>query len=142
MNIGALAKAADCRVVTVRYYEKEGLLAKALRGANGYREYSADDLERLRFVRHCRDHGVALADIKILLKLRQAPEGDCAPVDRLVDSLISKLEAQIKSIKLLRQHLVTLKGRCHGGSIADCAILKGLTERTGCPCGERSAGEK
>ncbi|MDR0621885.1 MAG: MerR family transcriptional regulator [Deltaproteobacteria bacterium] len=133
-KIGKLAELAECQPVTVRYYEKEGLLAKPSRGENGYREYGNDDLERLRFIRHCRDHGIALADVKILLKLRNAPEGDCGPVDDMVTRLIDQLDEQLKSIKKLKKNLVTLKGRCHGGSIADCAILKSLSDRDNCAC--------
>ncbi|NIP23547.1 MAG: MerR family DNA-binding transcriptional regulator [Phycisphaerae bacterium] len=36
MKIGALAKAVDCHVETVRYYEKQGLLPPAKKSANGY----------------------------------------------------------------------------------------------------------
>ncbi|MDR3203477.1 MAG: MerR family transcriptional regulator [Deltaproteobacteria bacterium] len=134
MKIGTLAKAADSKVVTIRYYEKLGLLEAPPRSLSGQREYSAEDLERLKFIRHCRYHGFSLAEVKILIKLRKAPEGNCAPVDNLIDSLIAKLETQIDSVNRLRQNLITLKGCCHGGSIADCAILKGLSQRDSCPC--------
>jgi DNA-binding transcriptional MerR regulator len=133
-KIGRLAELAECQPVTIRYYEKEGLLGKPARGDNGYRWYGPDDLERLRFIRHCRDHGITLADVKMLLKLREAPEGDCEPVDALIDEIILKLEEQLKSIRKLKKNLVTLKGRCRGGSIAECAILKGLSDRGHCPC--------
>ncbi|MDR1110512.1 MAG: MerR family transcriptional regulator [Deltaproteobacteria bacterium] len=134
-KIGQLAEMTDCQPVTIRYYEKEGLLAKPSRSGNGYRSYGPDDLERLRFVRHCRDHGITLSDVKILLRLREAPEGDCQPVDQMVNRLIGQLDEQLKSIKHLKKNLETLKGRCHGGSIADCAILKGLSDRSSCSCG-------
>ncbi|MDR2368229.1 MAG: MerR family transcriptional regulator [Deltaproteobacteria bacterium] len=133
-KIGKLAELADCQPVTVRYYEKEGLLDKPIRGENGYREYGTDDLERLRFIRHCRDHGIALTDVKLLLKLRKAPEGDCGPVDDMVNRLIGQLDDQLRSIKKLKKNLETLRGRCHGGSIAECAILKSLSDRGHCSC--------
>ncbi|MDR3134522.1 MAG: MerR family transcriptional regulator [Deltaproteobacteria bacterium] len=133
-KIGKLAELADCQPVTIRYYEKEGLLEKPSRGENGYREYGQEDLERLTFIRHCRDHGIALADIKILLGLRKAPDGDCGPVDQMVNRLIAQLDEKLKSIKKLKKNLETLRGRCHGGSIANCAILKGLSDRDNCAC--------
>ncbi|MDR0356594.1 MAG: MerR family transcriptional regulator [Deltaproteobacteria bacterium] len=141
-KIGKLAELAECQPVTVRYYEKEGLLEKPARGANGYRSYAAEDLERLQFIRHCRDHGIALSDIKILLKLRQAPEVDCRPVDHLINGLILQLDERLKSIRKLKKNLETLRGRCHGGSVADCAILKGLSDRSFCTCCDDEAEKK
>jgi DNA-binding transcriptional MerR regulator len=133
-KIGKLAEMADCQPVTIRFYEKEGLLDKPSRGENGYRHYNSEDLERLKFIRHCRDHGIALSDIKILLTLKKAPEGDCQPVDQMINRLINQLDEQLKSIKKLKENLETLKGSCQGGSIAECAILKSLSERELCGC--------
>ncbi|MBQ4326363.1 MAG: MerR family DNA-binding transcriptional regulator, partial [Mailhella sp.] len=47
MKIGDLAKATGTQVVTIRYYEKEGLLRQPERTGSGYRLYSEDDVERL-----------------------------------------------------------------------------------------------
>ncbi|MDR2442261.1 MAG: MerR family transcriptional regulator, partial [Deltaproteobacteria bacterium] len=127
-KIGQLAQLTDCQVVTVRFYEKEGLLEKPTRGENGYRLYGPEDIERLKFIRHCRDHGIALSDIKVLLKLRQAPEGNCQPVDDMIEGLIGRLEDQLRSLRRLRKNLLALKGHCHGGTIASCSILKKLSD--------------
>ncbi|MDR1656972.1 MAG: MerR family transcriptional regulator [Deltaproteobacteria bacterium] len=135
-KIGRLAELADCQVVTVRFYEKEGLLEKPTRGDNGYRLYGPADLERLKFIRHCRDHGIALSDIKELLKLRQTPGENCQPVDTIVSVLIGRLEEQLKSIERLRENLVNLKGQCRSGTIADCSILQKLSDPDNCSCGE------
>jgi DNA-binding transcriptional MerR regulator len=136
-KIGRLAELADCQPVTIRYYEREGLLDKPTRGDNGYRVYGRADLERLRFIRHCRDHGIPLSDVKELLKLRKEPELCCQPVDAMLDSIIDKLEDQIRSIRRLRRNLVTLKSRCHGGTtIGECAIMKTLSNRDSCSCDE------
>lgn len=54
MKIGELALAAQCTVETVRYYEKEGLLAEPARTSANYRSYGAAHVERLRFIRNCR----------------------------------------------------------------------------------------
>jgi DNA-binding transcriptional MerR regulator len=141
-KIGKLAELAHCQPVTIRYYEKEGLLERPRRSENGYREFSQEDLERLKFIRHCRDHGISLADVKVLIKLQKAPEGDCAPVGRMVSGLINQLDEQIKSIKRLKKNLVDLKGLCHGGNIANCAILKSLSDRDKCGCGCLPVEEK
>ena len=63
MKIGELAKKTGCQVVTIRYYEKEGLLPEPERSEGNYRLYSEADIERLRFIRHCRHHDMKLAEI-------------------------------------------------------------------------------
>lgn len=135
VKIGELAKQADCQVVTIRYYEKEGLLAEPVRTEGGYRLYSEADVERLKFIRHCRDHGMSLADIKLLLGLREAPDRDCSAVGTLVDKHIEDVDQQIHSLMKLKDQLVHLRGKCpHSGAIASCGILKGLDDRSECGC--------
>ena len=46
MRIGEVAKISRCPAVTIRYYEKIGLLPNAKRTAANYRIYDQNDLER------------------------------------------------------------------------------------------------
>ena len=73
VQIGELAKRSDCKVVTIRYYEKEGLLPEPLRSSGNYRLYDEGHLERLQFIRHCRSLDMSLEEIKTILGLRAAP---------------------------------------------------------------------
>lgn len=135
VKIGELAEKTDCRVVTIRYYEKAGLLAEPTRSRGGYRLYTEKDVERLKFIRHCRFHGIALEEIKALLKLRETPDRDCSEVNELVDRQISQVDEQIASLKRLKAQLVRLRKKCpYGGSVSACGILKGLTDREICGC--------
>ena len=54
MQIKDLSRATGVDVETIRYYEKQGLLPEPARRDNGYRDYAAQHLERLSFIRHCR----------------------------------------------------------------------------------------
>ena len=58
-TIGDLAKATEAKVVTIRYYERIGLLPEPERTAGNYRSYSASHLGRLSFIRRARDLGFA-----------------------------------------------------------------------------------
>lgn len=71
MRIGQLAKAAGVHPQTLRFYEREGLLPKALRTQSGYRDYAKADLERVRFVRACQEIGFTLADIRDVFELHR-----------------------------------------------------------------------
>jgi MerR family transcriptional regulator, copper efflux regulator len=48
LTIGQMARKAGVGIDTVRFYERQGLLAKPPRRASGYRDYSAESLRRLR----------------------------------------------------------------------------------------------
>ena len=69
LGIGQLAKRGGVGIDTVRYYERNGLLAPHTRLASGYRRYGDIELARLRFIRRAQTLGFTLKEIKQLLAL-------------------------------------------------------------------------
>jgi len=134
-KIGELAKATDTQAVTIRFYEKEGLLRQPERTGAGYRLYSEEDVERLHFIRRCRQHGMNLAEIRELLAFRDAPAPSCGWIGELVDRHIAKVEEQITSLETLKAHLQALRGTCSGES-GHCGIIDSLAHGAPCPCCE------
>ena len=59
MTIGALARATGLRPSAIRYYERLGLIAAAPR-RHGWRDYSADDIRRLKRLMAARALGFSL----------------------------------------------------------------------------------
>ena len=140
MKIGDLAKKTGCKVVTIRYYEKEGLLAEPERSDGNYRVYSEEDLERLEFIMHCRKHDMKLDEIKKLLAFRDKPQRDCTWVTDLIDTHIGNVDEQIRSLEHLKYHLEHLRRRCAGGHDGEsCGIMQGLDNKELCcaDCGKR-----
>jgi DNA-binding transcriptional MerR regulator len=134
-TIGKLASLAGCQPLTIRFYEKKGLMEKPKRQENGYRTYTDKDVERLVFIRHCRYHGFSMDEIRDLLSLRDAPEASCGTVDSILIKQINKLDEYIRSTKRLREELIELRKKCpHSTSVANCGIMKGLLDRKLCPC--------
>ena len=60
MKIGELAAATGLAPSAIRFYEQSGLLPAAQREANGYRSYSADAVERLRYIQLAQALGFTL----------------------------------------------------------------------------------
>lgn len=128
IKIGELAKQTGCKVVTIRYYEKEGLLPKPTRSKGNYRLYDAAHVEHLLFIRHCRALDMTLEEIRLLLSLREQPEQNCSQVSALLKSHIQQIETHVQSLLELKQHLVSLYEKCPGQqSIESCDILQDLS---------------
>lgn len=129
MRIGELSKKTGCKIVTIRYYEQEGLLASPSRTEGNYRRYGPDDLDRLEFILHCRKHGMALDEIRKLLAFRDHPQRDCTWISELVGKHIKNVDEQIHALEALKRHLEKLKARCSGESRHGvCGIIQGLAK--------------
>lgn len=127
MGIGALAHRAGVRIDTVRYYERNGLLAPRRRLASGYRRYGATELSRLRFIRRAQALGFALKEIQELLNI--SSKRDVARVKRAAQQKLADVERRIADLERMRAALAGLVDACPGhGRAADCPILKALGE--------------
>ena len=116
MQIKELARATGVDVETIRYYEKQGLLPEPARRDNGYRDYAAEHLERLSFIRHCRALDMPLADVNRLLGFVDLPSADCSDVDLLVEfepgariTLLDMAQIEIELSTLLGGRKVDLR---------------------------------
>ena len=129
MKIGELARATKTPVATIRYYEREGLLGRAPRSEGNYRIYAAPHAERLAFVRHCRSLDMTLDEIRLLLRLKDAPRDDCGEVDALLDEHIGHVATRIRELRQLEKQLKALREQCAGAQdAAHCGILNRLAQ--------------
>lgn len=127
MRIGELAAQAGVEVQTVRFYEREGLLAAPPRTASGYRNYGPTHLERMQFVRHCRSLDMPLADIKRLIALSGDKGVSCDEVNAMVQVHLERVRAKRAALDLLERQLAELNAQCESGHrVADCGILEEL----------------
>ena len=129
MKIGELASAAQTQVETIRYYEREGLLPPAPRSQGNYRIYGPEQLERLTFVRHCRSLDMTLAEIRVLLRFKDAPLAECGEVNALLDEHIGHVAARIRELRQLERQLKALREQCTGiRDAGHCGILNELAQ--------------
>jgi len=125
MNIGDAARASGISAKMIRHYEAIGLIS-AGRGANQYRVYAQADVAELRFIRHARDLGFPLQDVKRLLDLWRNRARASAEVKRLALDHVAALEAKAKSLSAMAESLRHLAAHCHGDERPDCPILEEL----------------
>lgn len=126
MNIGELARAADTKAETIRYYERIGLLPPPPRTAGNYRDYSAAHISRLAFTRRARDLGFSIEQIRTLLDLADHKEQSCEAVDAIANERLADVKRKLADLSALRRELESLTGQCRHGTVAECRILEAL----------------
>lgn len=129
MNIGTAAQQSGVSAKMIRHYESIGLIPPGQRSMAGYRIYSERDLHVLRFVRHARDLGFSLEQIRVLLSLWADSGRASADVKHLAEQHIADLDARIARLAAMRSSLQELADGCCGDRRPDCPILDGLATR-------------
>jgi MerR family transcriptional regulator, copper efflux regulator len=128
VNIGDAAAASGVTAKMIRHYEAIGLLSAA-RSANGYRVYGERDVAVLRFIRHARDLGFPLEDVRRLLTLWGDRQRASAEVKRLALAHVAALEDKARSLATMAASLRHLAAHCHGDARPDCPILEDLARK-------------
>lgn len=127
ITIGKLAEKSGVGVDTIRFYERRGLLPQPRRTASGYRIFAPEAAERIRFIRHAKDLGFSLDEIRKLLEL-QDEGGRKSAVRALTQQKITEIDARIADLKRMRNVLQDLSDQCTGrGSVAACPIIEALS---------------
>lgn len=132
MKIGELSSATGTNIETIRYYERIGLLPAPARTSANYRSYGEAHRARLAFVRHSRELGFTIEEVRSLLDLSDHPERDCAEADRIASGHLAQVEAKIAQLEALRCELTRIVGRCRGGIAADCRVIEALSNHELC----------
>ncbi len=132
MKIGELSRATGTNIETIRYYERIGLLPAPGRTAANYRSYGDAHRARLAFVRHSRDLGFTIEEIRSLLDLSDDPTRECDEADRIATRHLEQVQEKITQLSLLRDELARIIGRCRGGIAADCRVIEALSDHSHC----------
>ena len=130
MRIGELARAAGTKAETIRYYEREGILPAADRTNSNYRDYSADHLATLSFVRRSRELGFSMAQVRKLLTLSDRDDKPCENVDLMVQEQIAEVDRKIADLTRLREQLGQMLGACQAERVGECRVIESLTRRS------------
>lgn len=111
MRIGEVARKAGITTATIRYYEQIGVMPDPARGTSGYRSYDDSAVDRLRFVRDAQQVGLSLAEIDMILEMRDAGESTCEHVVWMLESHLDKLDGQIAEMQRTRHRLAAITSR-------------------------------
>jgi DNA-binding transcriptional MerR regulator len=107
LTIGQVAKSTGIGAKTIRFYEAAGVLPAPTRTVSGYRQYTAEGVQQLLFVRRARALGLSLHHLKALLAaLDGGVRGPVRPrVREVVRAHLSAVQGQIRDLRALERQL-------------------------------------
>jgi MerR family mercuric resistance operon transcriptional regulator len=127
ITIGQVAKQCGVGVETVRFYEREGLIAQPLRPESGFRKYMPDAVRSVHFIQRSKALGFSLREIKDLLSLRVDSATTCDAVKARAEAKIADIEQKIRHLQEMKRALVMLTVACQKKKpTSECPILEAL----------------
>lgn len=122
MNVSHAARRSGLPAKTIRYYEDIGLIQPD-RAANGYRDYTADDIHRLAFLKRARGLGFSIEECRQLMALYRDRSRASHDVREIAKSHVDAIGEKIRELESMRTTLTRLIHACHGDARPDCPIL-------------------
>ena len=133
-QIGELAKRTVLSIDAIRFYERRNLLPPAFRSAGRFRLYTADDIERLRFLQRVQHLGFSLEEIKELMAIRADREHACAMVRQFLKTKLTDVRTKIRELQQLETELRADLGKCsrtlkhQRGKTCACPVLEEIEQ--------------
>lgn len=132
LTIGAVSKRTGIKIPTIRFYEDEGLLPAPPRTQSGRRLYGDREVRRLAFIRHARQLGFELPQIRDLLDLADHPLRPCGHADSIAAANLKAVQERLKQLRALEKELKRMLAACNHGSAAECRIIEVLGDHALC----------
>ena len=136
LHIGEVARQTGLTVDAIRFYEKERLLQRPSRTIGGFRLFSAQDVERVQFIRQVQELGFSLCEVKELLVLRSGSVEACSQVRRMLEQKLIKVRHHIHELHKLEKELKNAMHACDKAQAANldnrqpCPVLKPRPQNT------------
>ena len=116
-------------VETVRFYERQGLMPPPDRAASGYRDYDADSVRRLKFIKRAQELGFSLREVGDLLALRTEPGSTCADVKLRATERLEQIRDKLDALGEIHDALQRLVTLCtQDRLVGECPIVAALDE--------------
>ena len=127
MTIGELSRHTGCKIVTIRYYEKIGMLPNPSRTEGGHRLYTKEHEKSLTFIRRARNLGFTLNSIQDLLALAKRRKTSCEKIRAVGQTHLEEIRERIADLQTMEAVLKDLVKRCKGKTIPECLIIETLS---------------
>ena len=98
------------------------------RQENGYRDYSEQQVQELRFVQQARALGFSLDECRELLELNRNSQRRSADVKKIAGEKLADVESRIQQLEAMKSSLYRLIESCAGDDNPQCSILTALSD--------------
>lgn len=127
LTIGELANQSGTNRVTIRYYEKMGLLPETQRTESGYRYFPESHIQRLHFIKKAKSLGFTLKEIRELLELHDREHRSSKPIRQAVIKKLNIVTKKIDDLQKLQSSLQKLIATCDGDMpVQQCPIMQNI----------------
>ena len=124
-SIGAAASLSGVQIETIRFYERKGVVPRAVRTNSGRRTYDAAGVARLRFVKRCRTLGFSLMDVQVLLRIVEEGQVPCPEASAIGKRHLSEIRQKTVALRRQERFLTTQLEKC-AGEQCECPMLNDL----------------
>lgn len=104
MKIGELEARSGASRHTLRYYEQIGLISPQRR-TNNYRDYTAQTLHDLDFIKRAQSMGFSLGEIGEILDAQRNKLIDCADGAKLIEKKMAEVQLKIANLQSIYRYL-------------------------------------
>jgi DNA-binding transcriptional MerR regulator len=122
LTVSTLGAELGLSAATVRYYERLGLLPAPQRTAAGYRQYRADAIERLRFIKSAQRIGLRLREISELLAICDQGLCPCGHSETLLRQRMAEIDDQVAELQAVRAELARVVEQYPAAACHDPAV--------------------
>jgi len=136
--IGEVARQTGLSIHTLRFYEAERLLPESARTESGYRVFSAENIENLRFIKQAQELGFTLKEIRELLVLKERGTNACGHVQSLLEEKLESVRTKRRELERLEKGLRRRLAQCRRqlkrrrpGPEKHCPVLVKLGRESG-----------
>ncbi len=121
--IGEASKRSGVHIETIRYYERAGVMPEPHRSPGGQRIYDGEQLQRLSFIKRCRELGFSLNEIRDLFALVDGGNQSCNEVHSLTINHLKEVRQKIADMRKIERVLKNMSDQCSQGNVPECPVL-------------------
>jgi Cu(I)-responsive transcriptional regulator len=129
MNIGKAAKLSNLTIKAVRYYANIGLVKPQQNITTGYRDYTDDEVAKLKFIGKAKKFDFSIDECKELLSLYEDKNRTSKEVKKITLEKISQIDSKLRDLNGLKKELSFLANNCQGDDRPNCPILEELSKK-------------
>ena len=127
--IGEASKRSGVHIETIRYYERTGIMPRPHRSPSGQRRYNGEQLQRLSFIKRCRELGFSLNEVRDMFGLIDGGDQTCGEVHSLTINHLKGIRKKIADMRKIERVLKEMSDQCSQGNVPDCPVIETLFGR-------------